>query len=44
MFEGLWRFKNGLGIRVLSGVARQTRLYTGALWQFETDGTVYYRF
>jgi len=44
MFEGLWRFKNGLGIRVLSGVARQTRLYTGALWQFETDGTLYYRF
>ncbi len=42
--EALWKFKNGLRFRINSGVARQTRLFTGPLWQMQADGTLYYAF
>jgi len=42
--ESLWKFKNQIRLRASVGVARQTRLYIGPLWQYEADCTLYFRY
>jgi YaiO family outer membrane protein len=43
-FETLWKFKNQMRLRATGSIARQTRLYTGPLWQYEADLTLYLRY
>jgi YaiO family outer membrane protein len=43
-FESLWKFKNQMRLRASAGVARQTRLSIGPLWQYEADCTLYFRY
>lgn len=42
--ETLWKFKNQMRLRATGSIARQTRLYIGALWQYEADLTLYFRY
>jgi len=42
--ESLWKFKNQMRLRASVGVARQTRLNIGPLWQYEADCTLYFRY